>query len=236
MPNNQQYERVLPLLGTETFQRLSQVRIIIFGIGGVGSWCAESLIRSGIQNLTLVDFDVVSPSNINRQAPASFLTLGQAKVTVMRERLLTLSSNAKIKAINQELTPDNITNFQLNTYDFIIDAIDSVPSKTALLLAASKSNATVFSSMGAAGKTDISQIQVSEFWKVFGCPLAAALRQRMKKAQTFPNKKILCVFSPEHAPVLTPANDGPTTQTKGSLMHITASFGLRITQLILQSI
>ena len=172
------FRRTELLLGDELMERLSSKRVIIFGVGGVGSWCAESLIRSGIRQLTIVDFDRVCVTNINRQLMATTKTVGQVKVDVLRERLLTINPAADITALQQVFTAETADSFDLDGYDYIIDAIDSLKDKSLLIQMACQTKARFFSSMGAALKMDPTRIQVTEFWKVQGDPLARALRRQ----------------------------------------------------------
>ena len=158
-----------------------QKRVIIFGLGGVGSWCAESLVRSGIKELVLVDSDRVCVTNVNRQLMATTKTVGQVKVDVLKNRLLEINPHANIVALQDIYEEANTDKFQLDTFDYIIDAIDSLENKMQLLWHATRTKATVFSSMGAALKMDPTRIKVAEFWKVAGCPLARALRDKFKK-------------------------------------------------------
>jgi len=229
------FKRTELLLGNDAMQRIAAKRVIIFGVGGVGSWCAESLVRSGIRHLTIVDFDRVCITNINRQLMATTKTVGKMKVDVLRERLLEINPNAEITALEMIYNRENANFFQLETYDYIIDAIDSLEDKTHLIQTATRTPAVFFSSMGAALKMSTAKIQVAEFWKVQGCPLARALRSKLKKSGVFPAKKFLCVFSEE---VLT--NKGETlpdeARTNGSLVHITAIFGFTIAGLVMEDI
>lgn len=172
-------------------------RVIIFGLGGVGSWCAESLVRSGIQELVLVDSDRVCVTNVNRQLMATTKTVGQVKVEVLKNRLHEINPRANIVALQDIYEEANTEKFQLDTFDYIIDAIDSLENKMQLLYHASKTKATVFSSMGAALKMDPTRIKVAEFWKVSGCPLARALRDKIKRKKLWLQKKIQCVYSDE---------------------------------------
>ena len=132
------FSRSEALLGAEGLDRLRNVRVIIFGVGGVGSWCAEALIRTGLTHLTIVDGDVVQPSNVNRQLPATRETIGRPKVDVLKERLLTINPDAEIVAVHQYLTPalshgegetSESSDFRFEEYDYVIDAIDDVPAK-----------------------------------------------------------------------------------------------------------
>jgi tRNA threonylcarbamoyladenosine dehydratase len=190
------FQRTELLLGKSFIEKASEKRVIIFGIGGVGSWCAESLVRSGIVHLTIVDSDRVAASNINRQLLATTKTIGKVKTEVLKERLLDINPLAEILALQQIYSPETSDSFQLDSYDFIIDAIDSLSNKVHLIQTATKTNSIFFSSMGAALKMDPTRIKVTEFWKVQGCPLAAALRGRLKKLGGT-SKKFLCVFSDE---------------------------------------
>lgn len=191
------FNRTSLLLGDDVMENIYKKRVIIFGLGGVGSWCAESLIRSGIQELVLVDSDRVCITNVNRQLMATPKTVGQVKVDVLKKRLLEINPHAKIIALQDIYEAANTEKFELDTFDYIIDAIDSLENKMQLLYHASKTKATVFSSMGAALKMDPTRIKVAEFWKVSGCPLGRALRDKFKRKKLFPKKKIMCVYSDE---------------------------------------
>lgn len=227
------------LIGREAMDKLKQTRVILFGVGGVGSWCAESLIRSGIGHLTIVDFDNVSISNINRQLPATTETVDQAKIDVLKKRLLAINPHAEITAIRNIYSAETAATFELNSFDYIIDAIDSLQHKAHLILTASQTNATFFSSMGAALKLNPARIRTTEFWKVQGCPLAAALRRRFKKQNTFPAKKFQCVYSDEvikSKRTSTSDRDTQKTQPNGTIAHITAIFGFTLAAMVTQKI
>jgi Dinucleotide-utilizing enzymes involved in molybdopterin and thiamine biosynthesis family 1 len=239
------FSRTELLLGEELMERISSAKVIVFGVGGVGSWCAESLVRSGIRYLTIVDFDRVCVTNINRQLMATTRTVGQAKVDVLKIRLLEINPDAEITAIQEMYSADNSSLFNIASYDYVVDAIDSLKSKTELILETTRTKAKLFSSMGAALKTDPSKISVAEFWKVRGCPLAAALRRKMKKGD-MPAKKFLCVYSEElfenrgddhDSQELVSQDSGyKKAITNGSLAHTTAIFGFTLAGLIIQDI
>jgi len=221
------------LLGTENLEHLFNTRVILFGVGGVGSWCAEALVRTGVGHLTIVDGDTVCASNINRQLMATNSTIGRPKVEVLRERLLDINPSADIRAIYGLYNEQTAESFRLSDYDYVIDAIDSVKDKAHLILTATASSATLFSAMGAALKLDSTRISVSEFWKVKGCPLAATLRRRFRTAKTFPAKKFQCVYSEE---LLRNREDNPSepTRANGSLVHITGIYGFTLAGLLIQ--
>lgn len=233
------FDRTERLLGEEMMAKLASVRVIIFGVGGVGSWCAEGLIRSGIGHLTMVDMDTVNVTNVNRQLMATTKTVGRVKVDVLRERLLEINPEADIEAVHQIYTAETEGQFDLDSYDYVIDAIDSLKDKAHLMLKACESKAVLFSSMGAACKIDPTKIRVAEFWDVRGCPLGAALRKKFKKAGTYPAHKFFCVYDDEVLPNKG-GDKGETCDYKavinGTTAHITGIFGLTISGLVLQDI
>lgn len=220
------FQRTSLIVGEQAMQRLSQQKVILFGIGGVGSWCAEALIRSGIHHLTIVDSDQIETTNINRQLHATSQTIGNIKTEVMKERLQAINPNATILAIHQSFSKETVKAFHLDQYDVIIDAIDRIGDKAELILAATATNAFFVSSMGAAWRTKPEKIKVTEFWKVQGCALASALRSLFRKTSTFPSKKFQVVFSDE------PIRKNQGTE-KGSLVYITAIFGLNLASLVI---
>ncbi len=226
---NEIFQRAELLIGSERLEQIAQRRIIIFGVGGVGSWCAEGLVRSGIHHLTIVDSDVVALSNINRQLMATTQTVGLPKVDVLKERLLTINPDAEITAIQKIFCEETAADFHLDEYDYIIDAIDSLRDKALLIELACQTSARLFCSMGAGLKLDTTRIQVAEFWKVKGDPLARALRNYFKKEKHFPKRKFQCVFSDE--PPLINRQQG---QPCGSMVPVTAAFGFTLASLVLK--
>ncbi len=231
--------RTARLLGEEAVHRLGQQRVILFGVGGVGSWCAESLVRTGIRHLTIVDPDCVAPSNVNRQLMATSQTLGQVKVQVLRDRLLAINPEAEITALQQSYTAETASSFALGEYDYVIDAIDSLQDKAHLILEACRARRPrLFASMGAALKLDPTRISVAEFWKVKGCPLAAALRRRFKQRKELPSRKFKCVFSDELLENRGETSEDPGTKARinGSLSHITGIFGFTLAGLVIEDV
>lgn len=248
--NSEIFDRTARLAGPQGLVGLSRVRVIIFGVGGVGAWAAETLVRTGVMHLTIVDADRVAPSNINRQLPALTSTVGQVKVDVLRRRLLDINPAADITAIHGLYTADTADEYDLRSYDYIIDAIDSLSDKALLILNATRAvtdgRPKFYSSMGAALKMDPSRIAVAEFWNVKGCPLAAALRRRFKKSGVFPARKFKCVYSdelvpnhPDYIEADAPADASMKfnkVTTNGSLMHITAIFGITLASLVIRDV
>lgn len=229
------------LLGSDVMEQIASKRVIVFGVGGVGSWCVECLVRSGIRRLTIVDCDKVCASNVNRQLMATTKTIGRAKVEALKERLLEINPNCEITALQKMYSEEMHEEFGLDQYDYIIDCIDSLKDKVSLIMRACETHAVFFSSMGAALKMDPTKIQVAEFWKVRGCPLGSALRKRMKKSGLKPAHKFKCVYSEE---LLENRGSNPNSETNlivkaqinGSMAHITSIFGLTIAGLVLNDI
>lgn len=231
------FSRSEALLGAEGLDRLRNVRVIIFGVGGVGSWCAEALVRTGLTHLTIVDGDVVQPSNVNRQLPATRETIGRPKVDVLKERLLTINPDAEIVAVHQYLTPalshgegetSESSDFRFEEYDYVIDAIDDVPAKADLIINATRARGVkVFCSMGAALRFDPTAVITGELMSIKGDALAKAVRARMKKIGLHPYKKVRCVYSTEQA---------QRCETRGSLMQVTAVFGCTLASLIIRDL
>src|SRR5690554_2566707 len=244
MEYNELFARAELLMGKEAMQRLAVKKVILFGVGGVGSWCAEGLIRSGVMHLTMVDSDRVAAANSNRQLPATTKTIGELKVEVLKRRLEEINPLASITAVPEIYSEASSESFNLEQYDYIIDAIDSLTHKQHLLVAASKTGATVFSSMGAALKMDPLKIRVAEFWKVRGCKLAHALREKMKRKGEKPVKPILCVFSEELLPnketdALELAGENGSfkkARVNGTMVQVTATFGFALSGLVIQDI
>ncbi len=240
------FARVELLLGREVLEKITSQHVILFGVGGVGSWCAEALVRSGIKYLTIVDPDRVNVSNLNRQLPATQNTIGELKVEVLKKRLLEINPSAEITAIAQIYTEGTSSSFLLHNFDYIIDAIDTLTHKAHLLLEACKTDAKVFASMGAGLKMDPTKIHITEFWKVKGCKLAAALRQRFRKTEK-PSKKIQCIYSEE---MLQNKGDNYDLEeldqksiishykpnTNGTMLHITGIYGFMLASLVLNDI
>jgi tRNA A37 threonylcarbamoyladenosine dehydratase len=223
------FARAESLLGKDVMERIKQKRVIIFGVGGVGSWCVESLVRTGFHHITLVDNDEVCASNVNRQMMATTKTVGRVKVEALKERLLEINPEAEICALHKMYTENTADEFPLSDFDYIIDAIDSIQDKMLLIQRAAETDAVFFSSMGAARKLEAQRISVAEFWKVKGCPLAASLRKRFRSAGIFPKKKFFCVYSDEQP-------QKPQALGLGSLHHITATFGLTIAGMVINDV
>lgn len=255
------YHRAELLLGHDKMQYLSKKKAILFGIGGVGSWCAESLVRTGITELTIVDSDRVCVTNVNRQMMATSKTVGQVKTEALKERLLEINPKANITALQKIYSKETSDDFKLEQFDIIIDAIDSIGSKVHLIKKATETDALFVSSMGAALKVDPTRIKVDSFWKVKGCPLGRRIRKLMRKTGE-PKRDFLCVYSDEilenaganascgtEACLCPKAENGPgdpdlvnhewcslKAVINGTLAHITAIFGFTLAGIIIKQL
>lgn len=239
---NESLNRVERLLGRDALNRIMSAKVILFGVGGVGGWTAEALVRTGVRNLTIVDADNVCVSNINRQPMAFTSSLGRAKVDVLAERLRDIAPEATITAICGRYAQETADDYDFNDYDFVVDAIDSLSDKALLIVRATASKATLVSSMGAALKTDPSRVKVADFKDVKGCRLAAALRNKFKRSGIYPRRKFKCVFSDEIFENKGGSDDTSGTMTfgkvavNGALMQITATFGMFLASIIVNKL
>jgi tRNA A37 threonylcarbamoyladenosine dehydratase len=213
---NEAFSRTLPLLGEKAMARLAAAKVLVVGVGGVGGWCAEALVRSGVGSITLMDDDVVAPSNLNRQCAATSGSVGEVKVEAMKARLESINPSCDIQAWNERFTEEG--DERLARFDLVVDAIDSVDCKAALILGGRHHSVKIISSMGAALRLDPLKVTVSDFSKVEGDGLARALRNRFKRLKQNPGR-FRCVWSRE-----APAK----ISERGSLMTVTAVFGMSL--------
>lgn len=213
--------RTIQLIGESAFARVSSTRVLLFGVGGVGGWCAEVLVRSGIEHLTIVDFDTVAESNINRQIVAVASNIGQPKVEEMRKRLLSIHPEADIQT-RFERYPCPIDWTQ---YDVVIDAIDDIQAKVRLYNEVTAAGISLFSSLGAGRRLDPSSIHTGEWKNVSGCPLARAMRHKMKELKLFPQGKVQCVWS-----------DGVIVSQRGTVAYMVGMFGMQLASLVMDYI
>ena len=191
---NEIFSRTESLIGTKNLEKLKNSHIAIFGIGGVGGYVLEGLVRSGIGNIDLFDNDIVSLSNINRQIIATNDTIGKFKTEAAKERALSINKDVKINTFNVFYTPDNASEFDFSKYDYIIDAIDTVTSKIEIIVRANSQNIPVISSMGTGNKLNPAMLEVSDIYKTSVCPLAKVMRYELKKRGI---KKLKVVYSKE---------------------------------------
>lgn len=176
-----QFSRTALLIGEEGVEKLKNSRVAVFGVGGVGGYVVEALARSGVGALELIDKDVVSVSNINRQIIALHSTVGRLKTEVMAERIKDINPACQVSVRNLFYLPETAEEFDFSAYDYVVDAIDTVSGKIALVEQANKANVPVISSMGAGNKLDATAFEVSDITKTSVCPLARVIRRELKK-------------------------------------------------------
>ena len=173
--------RTALLIGNENVEKLSKTKIIVYGIGGVGSFAVEGLIRAGVENIVIVDNDVISPSNLNRQIHATIPNIGKLKIECMKERILSINPNVKVEAY----IPDDIQGGEEtlidNTITYIVDAVDTVTTKLKLIKRAKEQNIPIISCMGTGNKLDPTQFEIEDIYKTSVCPLAKVIRKEVKK-------------------------------------------------------
>lgn len=189
-----QFSRTELLLGKETMEKLKQSRVAVFGVGGVGGYVCEALVRSGVGAFDLIDDDKVCLTNLNRQIIATRNTVGQYKVDVMKDRILSINPDAQVRTHKYFFLPENADEFPFEEYDYIVDAVDTVTAKITLIMKAEEKHVPVISSMGAGNKLDASAFRVADIYKTKVCPLARVMRRELKKRGI---KKLKVVYSEE---------------------------------------
>ena len=225
----EQFSRTRLLLGEEAMRALSESRVAVFGIGGVGGYVCEALVRSGVGAFDLIDDDDVALSNLNRQIIATLDTVGRPKVDVMRERMLAINPAAKVTAHRCFFLPENADTFDFSAWDYVVDAVDTVAAKLALVEKARAAGTPVISAMGAGNKLDPGRFRVADIQQTHTCPLARVMRRELKK-RGIGHLKV--VFSDE-APIqpLGPLPEGEECarrSTPGSTAFVPAVAGLMI--------
>lgn len=218
------FERTINLIGTDNFNKISNLNILLVGLGGVGSFVFESLIRAGVNNLTIVDYDVVTLSNINRQLVANLNTVGRKKIDVAIEHAKEINNKININALDIKITSENINNLK-NDYDFIVDACDSIDAKISLIKFAKEHNIKIISSMGMGNRLKPQNIKISSLNKTINDPLAKKLRNILRKENI--NLNIPVVFS-EELPIKKDAIN--------SLVTVPSIAGIYITSYIINSV
>ena len=178
---DERFNRLVPLIGQDDFYKLSQSRVLVLGLGGVGSYAVEALARSGVGHLVLIDFDEIALHNINRQIQALSSTVGQKKVQVMAARVQEINPAAEVKALCQRVTPENVARFFNQPSDCVIDAIDDVPGKIALIKYCREQGIPLISAMGTGNKLDISRLRIEDISQTSVCPLCRSVRRKLRE-------------------------------------------------------
>ena len=222
MPIKEEFSRTAYVYGEEAIKKLNKARVAVFGVGGVGGYICEALVRAGVGSIDIFDRDTVSVSNINRQIIALHSTVGRPKVEVMRERMLDINPDCKVNAYNVFYLPENADEFDLSGYDYIADAVDTVAAKLEIAERAYKLRIPTISAMGAGNKTDPTRFEVTDIANTTVCPLARVMRKELKARGI---KKYKVVFSKEE-PIKSGVIDEETGKAiPGSLSFVPSAMG-----------
>lgn len=219
-------ERSLPLIGEDGAEKLNNSSVAVFGVGGVGSWCAEALVRCGVGNITLIDGDTVSETNRNRQLIALCSTVGREKASVCAERLKDINPNCKISSINIFYSAETAESIDITQFDYIADCIDTVTSKLLLIQKAKEANVPIISSMGTGNRLDPSRITVTDIYKTEGDPLARVMRKELR-ARGVEALTVVCSSEPP-CKCIEGRNENTGRATPASAVFVPATAGLRM--------
>ena len=229
------FERLALITGGEGLEKLARTSVLVFGLGGVGSWAAEALVRSSVGRIGIIDPDSICASNVNRQLEATTLTIGLSKAETLKKRLLEINPSCEITCYGELFCRENARLFDIESANYVIDAIDSLDHKLDLIETVCNAGVTLFSSMGMALKMDPSQIKIASVWKTEGCPLARLVRQGLRERGF--SSDFTAVYSSElisHAGL--PAADHGEKRVNGSVVTVTASAGMILASLVLRDI
>ena len=226
------FRRLALLTGDNAIEALEKSRVIVFGLGGVGSWCAEALVRSGLGNISLVDADTIRESNINRQVQAAAGNIGRLKAEALAERLLEINPACRVSSFPSFFSGETAGLFDIPGTDYVIDAIDTLACKLDLIETAAASGKRLFSSMGMGQKLDPTLIKTADIWDTSGCPLARLVRQGLKKRNF--TGHFTAVYSPERRPG--PAVEEAPKKPIGSAVMVTAAAGMALASLVLRDL
>ena len=220
------------LIGKDAIKKLEDAKVVIYGIGGVGSFVAEGLARSGIGHLVLIDNDVISISNLNRQIHADTKTIGKKKVDVMKERILNINSNAKVDVYMANDIKEGEESIIDKTFSYVIDAVDTISTKLKLVEKANEVNVPIIAAMGAGNKLDPTKFEVTDIYKTSVCPLAKVMRKELKKRNI---KKLKVVYSKEE-PNKNNENNTQEKRVPGSISFVPSVMGLIIAGEVIKDI
>jgi tRNA A37 threonylcarbamoyladenosine dehydratase len=245
---NPLFQRLALLTGAEVLEKLEKTNVLVVGVGGVGSWCAEALVRSGVGKIGIVDSDIVCVTNINRQAQATSRTIGRVKVEALQQRLLEINPRCEVTAWGKVFSRETAAGFGIEKADYVIDAIDSLTHKLDLIETSCAAGVKFFSSMGMAQKIDPTRLRTADIWETHGCPLARLIRQGLRKRGF--NGNFTVVYSDERLErhegiAISCGSDnclcngewcGGKKVINGSAVTVTASAGMALASLILRDV
>ena len=236
--DNEWWQRTELLLGKEKMERLRNAHVLVVGLGGVGAYAAEMICRAGVGKMTIVDADVVQPTNINRQLPATHSVIGRPKAEVLAERFMDINPELDLKVLPVYLKDEAIPELLDGArFDFVVDAIDTVAPKCYLIYHALRRGIRIVSSMGAGAKKDITQIRFADLWETYHCGLSKAVRKRLQKMGM--KRKLPVVFSTEQADadaVLLVEGEANKKSTAGTVSYMPAVFGCYLAEYVIRKI
>ncbi|MGN1041825.1 MAG: ThiF family adenylyltransferase [Acutalibacteraceae bacterium] len=227
------FVRTKMLIGEKTFEKLKNSKIAIFGLGGVGSYAAEIIARCGVENIVIFDGDRVDATNINRQILADSETIGRPKTEVMKDRILKINENAKVEANFTFFDSSNANNYDFSSYNYIIDAIDTITSKILLICKAKSEGVPIISSMGVGNKINPLEIEVAELYATQNCPLARVMRRELKK-RGIENLKV--VYSKETPKYIPSSNDKNGKRINSSISFVPSVAGIVLASEVVKNI
>jgi len=229
-------QRTRILLGEDKMKRLQQAHVLVVGLGGVGAYAAEMICRAGVGRMTIVDADMVQPTNLNRQLPALHSTLGMSKAEILEKRFRDINPEIGLTVLPVFLKDENIPELlDAASYDFVVDAIDTLSPKCHLIAEAMKRHIKIVSSMGAGAKSDITQVRFADIWDTYHCGLSKAVRKRLQKMGI--KRKLPVVFSTEQADpkaVLLTEDEMNKKSTCGTVSYMPAVFGCYLAEYVLK--
>ena len=231
-------QRTSLLLGEEKMTRLQKAHVLVVGLGGVGAYAAEMICRAGVGRMTIVDADTVQPTNINRQLPALHSTIGERKAEVLAARFKDINPELQLRVLSVYLKDENIPALlDADSYDFIVDAIDTIAPKCYLIYHAWQRNLQIVSSMGAGAQSDITQIRFADLWETYHCGLSKAVRKRLQKMGM--KRKLPVVFSTEQAnqdAVIQTEDEQNKKSTAGTVSYMPAVFGCYLAEYVIRKL
>lgn len=230
-------ERTIQLLGQQSYKRLAESKVLVVGMGGVGSAAAEMICRSGVGRMTIIDADTVEPSNINRQIPATHASLHRKKAEVMGERLMEINPGLQLTVINEYIKEEKIPEILQESFDYVVDAIDTLTPKIYLIYHTVNRGLKLASSMGSGGKLDPSQISITDFGDTYNCRLAYNLRKKLRKLGVHGGFKV--VFSSEKVAreTIIPLEGEPNKKsTVGTISYIPVIFGCSLASIVIREL
>jgi len=220
--------RTEKLIGKNGINALKNAKVCVFGVGGVGGFAVEALVRAGIGNIDVIDGDIVSESNINRQIIALTTTIGMPKVEVIKKRALNINPQIKMETFNMFYLPENANQIDFSKYDYVIDAVDTVKAKISIIEQSKAVNVPVISAMGAGNKLDATRFEITDIYSTQGCPLARVMRKELKKIGI---ESLSVVYSKE-----TPIKQSGEDKTPGSISYVPPVAGLFIAQKVISDL